>query len=257
MKPICFTIAGSDPCGGAGIQLDLKVFESLEVRGMSVISTITAQNGSHVKKIYPLDKDIFENQLFCLLENYTPAAVKLGLLSENAVNTLLEYLPTLSIPLILDPVLSSSSGYPLLDQSLLNPFLPLPTLLTPNKTEAESLSGLKIENVGDMKKAALFLVKEKNIQSVLIKGGHIDKGAPDVFYNGVVCKEFSTSYVPLPFQVRGTGCFLSSAITAFLANGESMEASIIKSKIILEKALKESVVYGKDKNALFDTIGHG
>jgi hydroxymethylpyrimidine/phosphomethylpyrimidine kinase len=255
MKPICFTIAGSDPCGGAGIQLDLRVFEALEVKGMSVISTITAQNGSQVKEIFPLEKKVFEDQLFNLLENYTPSAIKLGLLSKNSITVLSDYLSSVSIPVILDPVLASSSGYPLLNLRHLTPFLRFPTLITPNKTEAEALSGLKIENIEDMKNVAYFLVKEKKIQSVLIKGGHLNSGAPDVFFNGVLFKEFSTSHIPLPYEVRGTGCFLSSAITAYLAHGEEIESSIEKSKILIEKSLKNARLNGKDRNALFDTIG--
>ncbi|HMO18782.1 MAG TPA: hydroxymethylpyrimidine/phosphomethylpyrimidine kinase [Oligoflexia bacterium] len=263
MLPLCLTIAGSDPAGGAGIQLDLAVFRSLGVYGMSVISVITAQTASRVYSASPVSNEQFSRQLQCLSSQYQFSAIKIGILDPELIETLKNFLSQASCPVILDPVLKSSSGHVFLDAGRFSEVIPLVTLITPNVPEAELLSSKSISSLSDMITASELILScySSNggaLKGVLVKGSHLgkEKGASDVFSwldesGDVVTEIFSTCYKELQWEVHGTGCFLSSAITALVANGADFSRAIKESKELIESYLAKSVRLPGDKSGVF------
>ncbi len=158
MKNI-LTIAGSDPTGGAGIQVDLKVFHSLGLHGLSVITAVTVQNTVGVRDIIPLCPEAVRDQLSAILEDMEVSAVKTGMLYSEGISTsIAETLKDFpSIPLVLDPVTVSSSGKVLTDggsiEGVITPLLPFATVMTPNIYEAQLLTGITITGTDDAKRA--------------------------------------------------------------------------------------------------------
>ena len=184
------TIAGFDPSGGAGLQADLKTFSAFGVSGKSVATSITIQNTTGVEGVHDISREVVEQQLKVILEDGKPGAVKTGMLgNESIVETVVRLLRRYRIKhLVVDPVICSSSGKPLLStkgiETLKKRLLPITFLLTPNLNEAEVLSGVKIRKSSDRIRAARILIK-MGAKNVLIKGGHL-KGEPQHFlFDGI------------------------------------------------------------------------
>ena len=244
------TIAGSDSCGGAGIQADLKSFQANGVYGMSAITAVTVQNTMGVFGIQDISPEIIEGQLNAIFEDIRVDAVKIGMVSKiesiKAISKALRKVSNLP-KIVLDPVMISTSGYNLLSKdakdTLIKELFPLAELITPNLPEAEELLGCKIETVEKMKDAAKKLM-ELGTKAVLVKGGHLKDDATDLLYDG---KEF----VLLPQEkidtvnTHGTGCTLSSAIAANLAKGMNMKESVIEGKRYITSAIKHGFKLGK------------
>ena len=250
--PCALTVAGSDSGGGAGIQADLKTFMALGVYGSSVICALTAQNGAGVNGIFPVSPEFINCQLETVLQGFPVKALKTGMLfSAEIIESVALALRGRSLALVVDPVCVSQSGHRLLEESavqaLRTRLLPLAGLLTPNKPEAELLTGLKINSPEAVNAAAQRLL-ELGAGAVLIKGGHFGETG-----------EFVTDWLalpgrdaePLPMRRittnnnHGTGCTLAAAITAHLCLGLDLRQAILRSQLYLNTCLKFSYNPGK------------
>lgn len=247
MKKV-LTIAGSDSCGGAGIQADLKAMSAMGVYGMSVIAAVTAQNTMGVFAVQDISKEIIEEQIKAIFEDIEVDAVKIGMLSSSEIiKSVGEALKKYSAKnIVIDPVMVSKSGYKLLkDEAIetLKSFLFLGDLVTPNIPEGEILSGMKIENEEDMIEASKKIQK-LGAKNVLMKGGHRTDNCNDilVLQNGKIIKlegkRIDTK------NTHGTGCTLSSTIASLIGKGYSMEESVKLGKEYISEAIKNSFQIG-------------
>ncbi|MDY0410267.1 bifunctional hydroxymethylpyrimidine kinase/phosphomethylpyrimidine kinase [Virgibacillus soli] len=246
--PCALTIAGSDPSGGAGIQADLKTFQELQSYGMSVITSLTAQNTTGVQGVYHIPTDMIEQQLTSIMNDMPIHAFKTGMIANVDMMKVIEKrVPEINAPYIMDPVMVATSGDPLIStqaqQYLCNHLLPLATVVTPNIPEAETIIGEKINTEDDMKEAAIQIVKHYGAQAALIKGGHIKGDAVDFLYDGNNMFTFSAQRIETK-NSHGTGCTLSAAITAFLAQGASFYDAVKRSKTYITLAIKHSLPLG-------------
>jgi len=222
MKKV-LTIAGSDSGGGAGIQADLKTFAAHGVFGMSVITSITAQNTLEVLAVQDVLPEIIARQIEAIFEDMGADAVKVGMVSQpETIRTIVAGLRKYAAPLIVvDPVMVSKSGYhllqPMAEAVLVSELLPLATVVTPNIPEAEVIVGCTISTLADMEDAARA-IHAMGAQNVLLKGGHREEDATDILFDGHVCRRLEAPRVPTK-NTHGTGCTLSSAIAANLARG--------------------------------------
>lgn len=237
------TIAGSDPSGGAGIQADLKAFAANNVYGLSVITALTAQNTLKVAKTLPIPVNFIEQQLVTLLSDIKIDAVKIGMIYEKkAILSILKIIRQYGLkPLVIDPVIASSSGAALIKNEaldvLITELLPLATLITPNHFEAKCLLA---ERAAKRSKPVLAkLLSKKFNTAVLLKGGD-DEGEFSVDYLFEPETErlsvFSAKRI-LTKNTHGTGCTLSAAITANLAKSVSLVNAVKAAKYYTEEAL--------------------
>lgn len=238
------TIAGSDSVGGAGIQADLKTMSALGVYGASVITALTAQNTAGVDGIMPATVEIVEQQIDAVFADIRPDAVKTGMLFSAeivaAVAARLRHHHAANI--VVDPVMISTSGSRLIAQdaidTLVLQLLPLATIVTPNKMEAECLAGMKISSYESLFEAGERILA-KGARAVLIKGGHFhaDMMIDYLFEsNGTPPQRFSAQIVATA-NTHGTGCTLSSAIASYLAMGNSLVEAVGLAKMYLSRAL--------------------
>lgn len=242
------TIAGSDCSGGAGIQADLKTFSAIGTYGMSVITSITAQNTNGVFKVENLSTDIIRSQIKAIFEDIPPKATKIGMVSEVEIIKELSYALKKYKPsnIVLDPVMISKSGFSLLNpnakETLKRELIPLADIITPNIPEAEEISNIKITNVEDMKRAGKIILN-LGPKYVLIKGGHLDGEAIDLLISKDKIEVFKSERLNRN-NTHGTGCTLSSAITANLALGKTMVEAVRESKNYITEAIKYSYQIG-------------
>jgi len=238
------TIAGSDSGGGAGIQADLKTFTSLGVYGMSVITSVTAQNTQGVFGIYDVPIEGVEKQIDVVLSDIGADAIKIGMLSSKEIvqvvsRKLKEYN---QVPIVVDPVMVAKGGSSLLSdeakEEIKNLLLPLATVITPNIPEAEVLTDMKIHSLDDMRRAAerLLLFGSK---SVIVKGGHLENEAVDLFHDGNEWLLFPAKRIHTK-NTHGTGCTFSSAIAAELAKGRKLKSAIEIAKAYIQAAIEEA-----------------
>jgi len=248
------SLAGSDPSGGAGIQIDLKTFHALGAYGMAIPTALTVQNSRGVTGAYPVIPRELSQQIETLLYDIKPDAIKTGmLLTKQAVDVVAKTVRKHRIRnLIIDPVLRSSSGTMLLKPdgvgSLKKNLFPLAHVITPNIPEAETLTGMKIRTDEDMDFAAGKLM-DLGPRYVLMKGGHRTGPAIDTLYGGRTVLSFSTERQKGEFH--GTGCMLSSAIAVFIGQGLSVEKAVEKAKGFVEKMLRTARPMGKGKAKYF------
>lgn len=249
MIPKTLSIAGSDPSGGAGIQADLKTFTVLEVYGMTAITALTVQNTCGVERILPLPADFVGQQIDAVLADIGADAVKTGMLfSADTVIATARALHDHGVErLVIDPVLVAGTGASLaentLPTALLAELIPRALLVTPNTSEATTLSGIHIETVKDMHAAALKLV-EAGAKACLVKGGHLGGRATDVLAIGHSTREFVAERLTVP-HTHGTGCQLSAAITAFLAGGLPLEDAVAEGKRFITSAILNGLAVGR------------
>jgi len=236
------TIAGSDSCGGAGIQADIKTMSALGCYASSAITAITVQNTMGVTAVHAIPPEIVAGQIRAVMDDIKPIAVKIGMVNDAATieaiaNALAEY----DIKnLVIDPVMVATSGSRLMQDDAVeifsNKLLPMATLLTPNVPEAEVLSDMKITDEASMNEAAMRILAE-GCNTLLIKGGHLAGKKIDRLYAAdKQVREYEAQDVATR-NTHGTGCTLSSAITAHLAIGYTMEEAIAKAKAWLTEAL--------------------
>ena len=243
------TIAGSDSCGGAGIQADIKTMTANGVYAMSAITALTAQNTTGVSDIYEVSPEFLEAQLTAIFEDIKPDAIKIGMVSSS------ELIKTIAVNLkkyngkniVLDPVMVATSGAKLISDdaiaTLKEYLIPLATVITPNIPEAEVLSEMTISNEEDMIKAAAY-ISEKYKCAVLCKGGHSINDANDLLYSNGTYRWFYGKRIDNP-NTHGTGCTLSSAIASNLAKGRDLNESVEKAKAYISGALSAMLDLGK------------
>jgi hydroxymethylpyrimidine kinase/phosphomethylpyrimidine kinase len=243
--PIALTIAGSDSGGGAGIQADLKTFAALGVHGTTAVTCITAQNPRKVAAIEPCSVSILRRQLQSVFAQLRPSAAKTGMLySAGIVQAVVDAFKNRQVPLVVDPVLVSTSGTRLLKQRALEllraRLLPLATLVTPNVQEAEILTKTRLNAPEDLRAAARQLYLQFEC-AVLIKGGHLRgvKDAVDIFYDGKQELLLSAPFIR-GIKTHGTGCTYSAAIAAYLAKGFSLARSVETAKEFITQAIARS-----------------
>ncbi|KRQ87634.1 Hydroxymethylpyrimidine/phosphomethylpyrimidine kinase [Caloramator mitchellensis] len=249
MKKV-LTIAGSDSCGGAGIQADLKTFSAHLVYGMSVVTSVTAQNTQGVFGALDMPRDFIELQIKVVFEDIKVDAVKIGMLSSSEIiKTVSQSLKKYgAINVVLDPVMISKSGFKLLKyeaiETLIQDLIPVCTIITPNIHEASLLADMEIKNINEMKEACQRIHK-LGAKNVLVKGGHLDDDAIDVLFDGKEFYYFKGQRINT-INTHGTGCTLSSAIASNLALGYPVPDAIKNSKEYIQRAIENSF-----------SIGHG
>lgn len=245
------TIAGSDSGGGAGIQADLKTFAALGCYGLSAVTVVTVQNTQGVRRIYPVPPEVVADQVRAVLEDMGTDAVKIGMLHSAAtVRVAAEVLAEFSVgPIVLDPVLTATSGEPLSEAALVaalkEHLLPLVTLITPNISEAEALTGRSVAGVEDFEEVCQSLA-DLGCRNVLLKGGHLTGDeVEDWFYQDGGAPQFHKWRNPRinTRNTHGTGCTLSSAIAAYLAQGHLLVAAVEQGRDYLQEALAAGADY--------------
>jgi hydroxymethylpyrimidine/phosphomethylpyrimidine kinase len=241
------SIAGSDCSGGAGIQADIKTITAHKLYAMSVVTALTAQNTTGVSAIQEATPEFVAQQLDAVFTDIFPDAVKIGMVSNaGIIRAIAERLTYYRAPaIVLDPVMISSSGSRLLSgdaqNALMSELFPVAMLVTPNIPEAETLSGMAIQNRDGMLKAARALADGYNT-NVLIKGGHSAEDAADLLYDGEALW-LEGARVDNP-NTHGTGCTLSSAIACGLAAGKPLAESVRSAKAYVTKALEAMLDLG-------------
>jgi hydroxymethylpyrimidine/phosphomethylpyrimidine kinase len=241
--PIALTIAGSDSSGGAGVQADLKTFAALGVYGASVITALTAQNTTGVSGIHEVPADFVTAQIDAVFSDLDVKAVKIGMVAqrmtiEAVAASLARWSPG---HVVLDPVMVATSGSHLLArdavETLRSKLIPLASLITPNLPEAAALLGEPVAISEDAIASQGARLLAMGCPAVLIKGGH-GQGAESIDYlfdaNGTVAL---TAPRLASKNTHGTGCSLSSAIAAGLANGEAMAAAVRSAKAWISAAI--------------------
>jgi hydroxymethylpyrimidine/phosphomethylpyrimidine kinase len=236
------TIAGFDPSGGAGIQADLKVFHSFGEYGLSVAAALTAQNSRGVSAVVAVEAAFVRKQLDVILSDFIPDATKIGMLYSKAniraVSSAIRKYALRNV--VLDPVMLSSSGKRLAERGsravILEKLIPLCSVITPNIYEASVLAGVSVGDRKGMEDAAMRL-REYGCGTVIITGGHLEKTAMDLIYDG------SFHYlesVKVRGDFHGTGCVFSSAVAASLAEGKTVLDAAKKAKWFMNKSFKKS-----------------
>ncbi|MEA3232224.1 MAG: bifunctional hydroxymethylpyrimidine kinase/phosphomethylpyrimidine kinase [Thermodesulfobacteriota bacterium] len=246
----CLTIAGSDSGGGAGIQADLKTFGALGCYGMSAITALTAQNTIGVSAIQPVTPKFVIEQISAVLTDIGVDAVKIGMLfSTEIIQAVAEGLKPFNVQqVVLDPVMVAQSGDKLLKEDAIEAIkihlMPLATVVTPNIPEASILVAEPLTTTADIRHAAKTLARHGS-RAVLIKAGHL-KGeqSTDLLYLSEDDRFVEISGPRIDtINNHGTGCTLSSAITAYLARGEGLETAVQRARIYIEGALKAGARY--------------
>lgn len=242
------TIAGSDSSGGAGIQADLKTFAAHGTFGMSVITAVTAQNTCGVTKVQNIDCAVVKAQIEAVFDDIRVDAVKIGMVSqpeiiETIASCLRHYQPKI---IVVDPVMISKSGYPLLAPeacaTLIKELLPLATLLTPNLPEAEAITGLQVTKKEEMRPVAEKIIA-LGAKAVLVKGGHLNDTADDLLFDGANEVWFPGKRIATK-NTHGTGCTLSSSLAANLAKGLSLREAVQASKDYVTTAIEHGIALG-------------
>ena len=261
--PIVLSIAGSDSSGGAGIQADLKTFSALGVYGATAITAITAQNTRGVHAQCPIPPEMVYDQITTVIEDLHPSFVKIGMLSNvGIVLAVAEALSKYSLSIVLDPVMVSSSGHRLLSveaQDIVKQkLLPMAMLITPNLPEMEALTELPLSTYGEKEKAAKYLL-DSGAKAILLKGGHEEGSVKtDILFtsspDGILSSLFSSESIPTR-NIHGTGCTLSSAITAYLAKGLSMAEAIAAAKNYISEAIRAGADIETGQG--FGPVNHG
>jgi hydroxymethylpyrimidine/phosphomethylpyrimidine kinase len=254
--PIVLSIAGSDPSAGAGIQADLKTFAAHEVYGTTVITCLSAQNTLGISDLLPVPVASIRAQFRALREDMRPQVVKTGMLfNAEIAHEVAHLLGRPPMPLVVDPVLVSSSGTELMEEAGLKVYreelIPLAMILAPNLDEAARLLGSPpIRTREQMEEACLALLK-LGCRSVYLKGGHLPgKDCLDLFYDGDFL-ELSSPRIETS-NTHGTGCSLSAALCAQLALGQDLREAARRAKIYVTQALAgaRSWRLGKGKGPL-------
>jgi hydroxymethylpyrimidine/phosphomethylpyrimidine kinase len=248
MKKV-LSIAGSDCSGGAGIQADIKAFSAHGVFGMTVITSVVAENTFRVIEIQDVRPDMIEKQIDAVFEDIPPDATKIGMLScrENMLavaGKLREWKPR---NVVIDPVMYAKNGCALMESSaistLISEVVPLADLITPNIPEAEKMSEMTIKTKEDMRNAARR-IREMGCQAVVIKGGHGKDDATDVLFDGKTFHEYTSPRIDTK-HTHGTGCTFSSAIASNLALGLPVHKAVECAKSYISKAIAHAPELGK------------
>lgn len=257
-KPVrVLSIAGSDSGGGAGIQADIKTITALGGYAMTAITALTAQNTKSIESIVPVAPEFVALQIRMCLEDIGADAIKIGMLpSAEAVQSVCEVLDELAggIPVILDPIMSATTGVTLARQTafeeIKTKLLGRTELITPNLAEAEMLTGETITGLGDMKRACNILVEDMGVSHVLLTGGHLEGDVVrDVLMSPSLERVYSSPKIATS-NTHGTGCTLSSAIATELAFGKDMEDAVLGAIGFVRSAIEAAEDLGQGNGPL-------
>jgi len=257
--PIAMSIAGSDSGGCAGIQADLKTIESIGVFGTCAITSITAQNTSGVDSVMAIPVSEVEAQIKSILSDFKVNAAKTGMLANYEIIKMVARVSNdFDFPLVVDPVMISTSGDKLLEigsEKAYKKLIKNSQMVTPNSDEAEVLSDIVIETTDDAIEAGKKILS-MGTESVLVKGGHIPSTkVVDVFVTDKETIEIDHKWIDSDIT-HGSGCTLSSAIVANIANGNSIKESVLSSISFVERALRYPIDIGNGPGSIhhFATI---
>lgn len=250
-NPVCLTIAGVDPSGGAGIIADIKTFTVFKCFATSAITSLTFQNTTGVFGVINQTSETVNKQIQPILDDFEVTAFKTGMLpSREVIETVAEIIKQNKLKnFVVDPVVRSTSGYDLIDdeslKSLIKHLFPLADIVTPNIPEAERISGMKIEKEADFEMAARK-IQNLGAKNVLLKGGHFEKSriAKDFLFLEDEKFIFEGEFYNTT-STHGTGCTLSAAITANLAFGKTMIESVEIAKKFVNEAIRTSPNIGQ------------
>jgi hydroxymethylpyrimidine/phosphomethylpyrimidine kinase len=256
--PVAMTIAGSDSGGGAGIQADLKTFAFHRVHGTSALTCITAQNTRGVDRVDALSPAAVTAQIQTVIDDMAVRSVKTGmLLNREIIAAVVDQLQAKPIAnLVVDPVMVSRAGAQLIDDDavavLRDRLIPLATIVTPNRYEAQLLTGLEIADLATMQQAAQKIY-QLGPKAVLVKGGGMsgDLRGVDVWFDGTHLEVIKTQTIDTP-NTHGTGCTLSAAIVANLALGYPPLTAVAHGKDYLTSALRYALTIGAGQGP----VGH-
>jgi hydroxymethylpyrimidine/phosphomethylpyrimidine kinase len=246
--PKALTIAGSDSGAGAGIQADLKTFSALGVYGTSALTAVTAQNTLGVTKVAALAPSMVAAQIDAVIADIGAQALKTGMLANAPIiEVVARKIEEYGLGnVVVDPVMVATSGDLLLRKNavaaLRSRLIPLATIATPNIPEAEALTGLSLRGADDFAEAARRIIA-MGAQNVVIKGGHRQGPAVDLYYDG---RRFRALHAPRirTKNTHGTGCTFSAAIAAYLARGEKIEAAVVLAKKYITGAIAKAFPLG-------------
>jgi len=248
--PVALTIAGSDSGGGAGIEMDLKVFAALDVFGTCAITALTAQNTADVRGAWEAPAGFVAAQIETVLDDMAVAAAKTGMLSSGAVvRAVAEVMRKRRFaPLVVDPVVAAKDGTHLLSEggvaAVRDELLPLATVLTPNIPEAEALLGEKIKSAEELPRAAAKL-RALGCTWVVVKGGHLSGPEVTDLLLGPDGEQTLTSPRVTGGPFHGTGCALSAAIAAYLARGYSIPEAVKAARAFVQQLLHQAHALGR------------
>jgi hydroxymethylpyrimidine/phosphomethylpyrimidine kinase len=244
------SIAGSDSSSGAGIQADLKTFSSLGTYGCTAITAITVQNTKNIFTVFPLPAEIVIKQVNSILNDIRIDAIKIGMVYDGIIiNKIFKVLKNINIPLIVDPIFTSTSGKSLLKSEAINDLtkkiLPLATIITPNINEAIQLSGIEINTKDDIVKS-LIKIKKLGPKNVILKGGHLlsGKSIDTLIDEKLNIIEFSNSRIPIP-ESHGSGCNFSAALSSYIAQGYEISIACKFANEFINSVLKNLLYIGK------------
>ena len=250
-------IAGSDSSGGAGIQADIKTTTVLGGFAMTAITAITAQNTLGVQAVHPLPPKLVAQQIESCLSDIGADVIKIGMIANaEIINAVATALCNADAPIILDPVMVSTSGDRLLDEAALAALKPLmqrASLITPNIPEAQVLTGLRIDSQDTMLLAAHTLAKMTQGTAVLLKGGHLQGNIlHDLLYQGGEAFWYESDKINTR-HTHGTGCTLASAIATYGAQGNPMFKAVELARDYVHKAIKSAPELGSGNGPLNHT----
>jgi hydroxymethylpyrimidine kinase / phosphomethylpyrimidine kinase / thiamine-phosphate diphosphorylase len=244
------SIAGSDSSSGAGIQADLKTFSSLGTYGCTAITAITVQNTRNIFDVFPIPSEIVIRQINSILNDIRIDAIKIGMVYDGIIiNEIFKILKKIKIPLIVDPLFTSTSGKSLIKseaiKALTKKILPLATIITPNIKEARQLSGVDINTKEDVVKS-LIKIKELGPKNVILKGGHLllEQSIDTLIDDKLNIIEFSNSRIDIP-ENHGSGCNFSAALSAYIAQGYEIPIACKFANEFINSVLKNLLYIGK------------
>jgi hydroxymethylpyrimidine/phosphomethylpyrimidine kinase len=242
------TIAGSDSSSGAGIQEDLKTCTALGVYCFTVITSVTAQNTFQVTAIHDIPADIVEKQIDAIMADFSVKYGKTGMLSnEDIVRSVSKKISEYDLKIVVDPVIVSKSGAILLREDAVSALkrylIPVAFFVTPNKEEAERITGIEIKGQKDMEEAAR-IIHEMGARYVVVKGGHLmGEMVVDVYYDGNIFRKFKFPRINTK-NTHGAGCTLSSAIASYLARYDNPIKSFTLARKFMQKTIEKSLEIG-------------
>jgi hydroxymethylpyrimidine/phosphomethylpyrimidine kinase len=245
---VVLTIAGFDPCSGAGVTADIKTIAAHGCYGVSAITAMTIQSTSGVRRVVPTDPQVLADTLNELLRDGKVSAVHIGMLGTGEVGfRVADFLQNASLKnVVLDPVLKSSSGAELLDRNgvavLIQRLMPLADVITPNADEAAALTGMEVKNPTQMEAAARRL-HEMGAKAVVVTGGHLHQAVDVLSVKGEPVQIYRANRIDSP-NTHGTGCAFSTAIACHLALGRSMPMAVLLAKAYVLAAIKNSYSIG-------------
>ncbi len=254
---VVISIAGFDPSGGAGVLADIKTFAAFGCFGTAAITSITSQNTVAVFGAHHQSAEILRDQIDPIIGDFKISAVKIGMLpTRETIELVADTIERYALPnVVVDTVIRSTSGYDLIGkeaiEALIEKLLPLADVVTPNMAEAERLTGMEVKDLDGMESAARKIremcrsgtFNRSGMPTVLVKGGHLDREATDVLVEEGETRFFRAPKIETR-NTHGTGCTLSSAIAALLAQGFDIHESVARAKKYLDAALRAAPEIG-------------